>query len=245
MVANKTTKELSAVNLIDCLMKTGLTRHESELYVALSREGDMNGYEAAKVTGIPRANAYQALAGLTDKGGASMIEGQVLRYTAVPPQEYCDNVCRHMIDVLDQIKKDCPVGKIQSEPYITITGFQHIVDKMKNIIDQAKERVYISFSETETPYVKDELLRACERGLKVVAITSGNLVMQGAIIHTINKRSGHVRLIADSSQVLTGEISGRDEDTCLYSMNKPLVELIKDSLKNEIKLAKLEAETHE
>ena len=230
------------MNLIECLMETGLTRHESELYVALSREGEMNGYEAAKVTGIPRANAYQALAALTDKGGAYLIEGSVQRYAAVPPEEYCDNVYRHITGVLDQIKKDCPVGKTESEPYITITGFHHIVDKMKNIINQAKERVYISLSETETPYVKGELIRACERGLKVVAITSGNLIIQGATIHTINKRSGHVRLIADSSQVLTGEISGLDGDACLYSMNKPLVELIKDSLKNEIKLAQLEAE---
>ncbi len=48
------------MNLEECLMKTGLTRHESELYIALCREGELTGYEAAKITGIPRANAYQA-----------------------------------------------------------------------------------------------------------------------------------------------------------------------------------------
>jgi sugar-specific transcriptional regulator TrmB len=233
------------MTLIECLMKTGLTRHESELYVALSREGEMNGYEAAKATGIPRANAYQALAGLTDKGGAYIIEGQVIKYVAVPANEYCENIRNRMAAVLEQIKRECPSGKTQAEPYITITGFRHIVDKMKNIITQAKERVYISLSEADAALVHDELKDACERGLKVVAICSGDPMIKGAIIHRINKNPGQIRLIADSTQVLTGEITGSEDDTCLYSRNKPLVELIKESLKNEIKLAQMEAQTHE
>lgn len=225
------------MTLIECLMKTGLTRHESELYIALCREGEMNGYEAAKATGIPRANAYQALASLADKGGAYVIEGPVQRYVAVPVDEYCTNVLNHMVTTLELIKKECPVGKSIHEPYITITGFQHIVDKMKNMIQQARERVYVSLSEKEIAYVRDELLDAIKRGLKVVAITSAGVTLEGAILHTIQKKPGPIRIIVDSTQVLTGEITGLDEDSCLYSRNKPLVELIKDSLKNEILLS--------
>ena len=233
------------MNLIDCLMKTGLTKHESELYIALCREGELNGYEAAKVTGIPRANAYQALAALTDKGGAYIIEGAVPHYMAVPVNEYCDNTLSHLSGVLEEIRRECPVGKTQSEPYITISGFEHVVDKMKNMINQAKERIYISLSDQEMPYVRDELKKACERGLKVVAIVSGSVTLKGATLHSISKKPGQVRLIADSSHVLTGELSGHEEDTCLYSKNRPLVELIKDSLKNEIKLSQMEETKHE
>lgn len=227
------------MTLIECLMKTGLTRHESELYVALCREGEMNGYEAAKATGIPRANAYQALASLADKGGAYIIEGPVLRYAAVPVEEYCANVLAHMNNILEHIKRECPRGKPQHEPYITITGFRHIVDKMKNMIRQAKERVYVSLSEKEIAYVRDELMDAIERGLKVVAITSSGVELEGATLYTIQKKPGPIRIIVDSTQVLTGEISGLEEDSCLYSRNRPLVELIKDSLKNEILLSSI------
>lgn len=225
------------MNLIECLMKTGLTRHESELYIALCREGELTGYEAAKITGIPRANAYQALAGLVDKGGAYVVEGTVPHYTAVPAEEYCTNIIAHMNEVILKIKNECPEARKPAEPYITITGFKHIVDKMKNIINGAKERVYISLTADELPYLKEELERAAEKGLKVVAIASGNIDLEGVIVHSISKKPGQVRLIADSSHVLTGSISGSDCDTCLYSKNKPLVELIKDSLKNEIRLA--------
>ena len=57
------------MTLIQCLMKTGLTRHESELYVALCREGEMNGYEAAKATGIPRAMPIRLLRAWPTRAG--------------------------------------------------------------------------------------------------------------------------------------------------------------------------------
>ncbi len=228
------------MNLIECLMKTGLTRHESELYITLCRDGELTGYEAAKSAGIPRANAYQALSGLADKGGAYIIEGAVQRYTAVPVDEYCNNVVQHMEEIAEKIKHGCPELRKPSEPYVTITGFNHITDKMKNIINNAKERIYVSLCEEDFRNFKEDLGSAVEKGLKVVVVTSGNIDLPGAAVHTINKQSGQVRLIADSSHVLTGDLSGSDYDTCLYSKNKPLVELIKDSLKNEIKLSGIE-----
>ncbi|NLM27114.1 MAG: TrmB family transcriptional regulator [Clostridiaceae bacterium] len=231
------------MNLIECLMKTGLTRHESELYVALCREGELTGYEAAKITGIARANTYQALAAMVDKGAVYVIEGAVPHYTAVPVDEYCRNIINNMQEIVNIIKRECPRTKKVSEPYITITGFKHIIDKIRNIIINTKERVYVSISEKELPFMKKELEEAIRRGLKVVAIISGEAELKGAVIHRIEKPSGQIRLIADSSYVLTGSITGSDSDTCLYSRNRPLVELIKDSLKNEIRLAELSQNT--
>jgi sugar-specific transcriptional regulator TrmB len=225
------------MDLMEALMKTGLTKSESELYAALNREGELTGYEAAKITGIPRANTYQSLASLVEKGGAFIIEGKAQKYAAVPPGEYCRNILTQMEEVTAEIQRQCPRVRKPSEPYVTINGFRHIVLKMKNIIRDAKERVYISLSETDLPIILHELETAIQRGMKVVAITSGNVRLDGAILYKINKTPGQIRLIADSSTVLTGTVTGSNDDTCLYSKNRPLVELIKDSLKNEIKLA--------
>jgi HTH-type transcriptional regulator, sugar sensing transcriptional regulator len=230
------------MNLIEYLIKTGLTRHESELYIALCREGELTGYEAAKFTGIARANAYQALAGLVDKGGAYIIDGTVPHYTAVPAEEYCKNIIAYMNEITEKIMHDCPQPRTKSEPYVTISGIKNIADKMKNIVNNAKERVYVSATEKELSFLKEELVQAAGRGLKVVAIIPEKADLNGVVVHNIKRQSGQVRLIADSSHVLTGNISGSDEDTCLYSKNKPLVELIKDSLKNEIRLSEIEGD---
>ena len=59
---------------VERLMEFGLTRHEASLYILLTLEGSLNGYEAAKQSGISRSNAYNALAGLVDKGAAYIQE---------------------------------------------------------------------------------------------------------------------------------------------------------------------------
>ena len=229
------------MNIIECLMQTGLTRHESTLYITLCKKGELNGYEAAKIANIPRANTYQALAGLVDKGAAFTIEStNGIRYTAVPVNDYCANILNRTTEILEKIKLECPTIKAKSEPYITIQGFEHIINKMKNIINNAAQRIYISISANDLNYLKDDLESAADRGLKVVAITYGNFDLKNITVYTIKSINRHIRLIADSSDVLTGNISGSQDDTCLFSKNMPLVELIKDSLKNEIKLAQLE-----
>lgn len=225
--------------LIQNLMQSGLTRHESELYVALLKEGELTGYEAAKITGIPRANAYQALSGLVDKGGAHVIEGAVPHYAAIPVEEYCNNLKRNTEHLLERIKQDAPAARIPSEPYLTVSGYKNIIDKMNTIIENARERVYVSLSAGEVAHVRQALGNAVNRGLKVVIISTGHLDIDGATVYVIQKEKGPIRIIADSSYVLTGEIKGNEDDICLYSRNRPLVELLKDSLKNEIRLSKL------
>lgn len=228
------------MNLVESLMKTGLTKNESELYILLCKEGELTGYEAAKLSGIPRANAYQVLTGLVSKGGAYIIEAAVPRYVAVQVEEYCSNVLIHMKQIVEIIKEECPKLHEPAEGYITVRGLQNIIDKIRTIIENAIERVYVSISENEIAYFKEPLEEAAAKGLKVVAIVAGDFELNGVITHKISQSSGHIRLIADSSYVLTGMITGSEEDICLFSKNRPLVELLKDSLKNEIQLSKLE-----
>lgn len=116
----------------------------------------------------------------------------------------------------------------ESELYVTLC------------INKAKERVYVSISDEGLPYIINELEAASRRGLKVTAIIPGEAQISGVVIYRYVVQNSQVRLIADSSDVLTGSLPGREEDTCLFSRNQPLVALIKDSLRNEIRLSELE-----
>lgn len=228
------------LDAIDCLMKLGFTRHESILYVTLCREGELTGYEAAKISGIPRSNAYLALAGLLEKGGVYRIESNTSKYTAVPVKELVHNMKNQLGEVFDYLETNIPVRSAAVDSYITISGKAHIINKMKNIIYSSGERIYVSMAPKELQYVAAELKGSVGRGLKVVVITSPGYCLEGAVIYNNVKSPGQIRLIGDGSQVLTGEISGEGESTCLYSRNKNLIQLIKDSLTNEIRLIELQ-----
>ena len=64
--------------ILDRLMLFGLTRQEASIFLCLSQNGEMTGYEVAKQTGISRSNVYSGLSGLVDKGAAYLEDGNTV-----------------------------------------------------------------------------------------------------------------------------------------------------------------------
>lgn len=223
---------------IDALTAFGLTRQEAALYLTLYAEGDISGYEAAKLTGISRSNAYSALAGLVDKGAAYLIEGTVNKYTPVNIEEFCNNKLRYLKELKETLEKQMPLQRTDSEGYITIQGEKHIIDKMKNLLMNANERVYLSLSKNLVELIRRELEYLVKIGIKVVIISDEELQIPGVRVYKTQKADEQIRLIVDSKNVLTGEFNG-DESSCLYSSKKNLVDVFKESLRNEMKLIEL------
>ena len=224
------------MTLLENLMETGLSRHEAQLYLLLSSEGVMSGYEAAKQSGISRSNTYIALAGLASKGCAMRIAGEVQRYAALPASEYCQNKRRHYEQVLQEITEQMPVQRDIAEPFLTIKGQANILDKMCNLIRGTEHRVYVALAPDELQVAWPELTRLSDLGRKVVIITSQQLDYPGIQVYHAQKKPGQIRVIIDSKIILTGEISGQGESSCLFSRHQALVTLFKESMMNEIQL---------
>lgn len=224
------------VSLLDDLMETGLTRHEARLYILLATEVSLTGYEAAKLTGMSRSNAYLSLAGLTEKGGAACVDGDVRRYSAVPADEFCQNKKQHFDAVLKSIEDRMPAPRAAAEPFLTIKGRVNIVNKMRHLIRQTEKRIYLSLAAEELAVVLEDLRSVIEKKLKVVVITEAPFELPGITVYYTEKKQGQIRLIVDSEWVLTGEISRNSESTCLFSRHQALVSLFKESMINEIRL---------
>ena len=60
--------------------------------------------------------------------------------------------------------------------------------------------------------------------------------LKGATVYETKIEEGQIRFITDSSYVLTGELTDDEHNTCLYSGQKNLVEVMKEALKNKITL---------
>lgn len=236
---NGSVEEDYGMDIIESLMKLQLTRQEATIYAILVNEGPMTGYEVSKVSGISRSNTYSALAGLVEKGAAYITEGTSTRYIPVSAGELCDNRILEIQKIKNYLVNNLKLRSDDPEGYITIKGEKHILNKMRNILRNAKERAYISVSHKILHEINDELVSAVERKLKLVIITNPPFEFPGAIIYLTDKQQDQIRLIADSSVVLTGDIEDRVHSTCLYSKKKNLVDLFKESIKNEIKLIEL------
>lgn len=228
-------------SFIEKLTQFGLTRQEAAVYLCLYQNGDLNGYEAAKQTGISRSNVYGALAGLVEKGAAYLMEGASSRYTAVTVKEFCDNKIRSLQTTAEELEKNIPDMRTPTDGYITIEGYKHIYDKVLNMIEAAQYRIYLSASHQFVQKIEGVLQRVMAKDKKLVLITDeiSALTKQGAITYLTASKEGQLRLIIDSTYVLTGEITGDDSDTCLYCGQANFVNVFKEALRNEIKLIEL------
>lgn len=230
-------KRVIIIDIVDMLMSFSLTRQEAVIYIVLLTEGSLTGYEASKMSAISRSNSYTTLASLVVKGAANIIEDSATRYAPVPIDEFCQNKIRELKNFKENLSTKIPKTKEETDGYITIKGKKHINDKIINLISLAKERIYISVGASLFDEIKPYLLSAIKRELKVVIITNPLLEMEGAIIYREKKQLTQIRIISDSTDVLTGDIN--DTGSCLYSKKQNLVDLFKDTMKNEIRLIEL------
>ena len=230
---------MNQITLIEELGWFGLTRQEAQIYISLVQMGELTGYEAAKQTGISRSNTYSAMAGLVEKGAAYLVEGNANKYIPVLPDEFCSNKIRLLEHSRELLKHQITTLPEPSEGYITITGMKHIDNKIYHMIQHAEKRIYISATKLRIEERKAELLKAIERNIKVVIVTDAYPDIKGAIYYLAENKGKQFHIICDSNHVLTGEISGLSTDTCLYSGQPNFVNVLKEALRNEIKLLEL------
>lgn len=80
-------------DLSDLLQEIGFTKYEARAYIALWGAADCNGYEVAKVSGIPRANVYPVLERLASRHAIRRMETRKgTRYIANPPDRLFDRL---------------------------------------------------------------------------------------------------------------------------------------------------------
>lgn len=237
-------------NIIEKLLLFGLGRQEALIYITLLKNGELTGYEVAKLTGISRSNVYNALASLVERGAAYVCEGSASKYVAVSIEEFCNNRIRYLQEQEKYLLMNAPKRQLPTEGYITIEGYDHIIDKIHHMILGATQRIYFSATESFLEKWEKEIGTLLEKKVKVVLLSEKlpeNLQQENIIFYkrlpaeeVWDPGEQQIRLIIDSAYVLTGEVVGGSTDTCLYSAQKNFVNVFKEAMSNEIKLIELQ-----
>lgn len=219
------------------LIEYGLTRQEATIYISLLKHGSMTGYEVSKDTGISKSNVYSALKGLTQKGAAVCEEHEATRYLPVEPKIFCDNHLRYLHEVRENIIKWQPKKAEITEGYITINSARNIKNKIYEMLDKCELRLYIMADSQVIDLYARELARLAEAGKKIVVLSDSDPKIKKATFYKIDNSKGQIRFVVDSGFVLTGGFSESDGDTCLYSRQENLVNLVKETIKSRMLLS--------
>ena len=240
---NETEVSMEENTVLEKLGLFGLTRQEANMYLCLYLHGELTGYEVAKHTGISRSNVYGGLSGLRDKGAVYLAEGSTSKYVAVPVEELCENKIKSLNREKEFLVQNIPSVKKTEIGYITIAGSGNIRDKLVRMIEEAEKRIYFSASLEMITGLQKELLAALDRNIKLVLLTDRKpeeeRFSREGICYIGSKRESDIRLIIDSEYALTGVLTGKKDDTCLYTGQENFIKVFKEALRNEMKLIEL------
>ena len=231
---------MEKTDVIEKLMHFNMSRQEAIVYACLWEHGKLTGYEASKLTGISRSNVYGALNVLADKGAAIITESNTTLYSAMSPEEFLTNKLRHLEEDKKFLVENMPNITPNEEGYLTIQGYRNIKDKIQYMIEHCDMRLYLAASGNIIKEFEEVLSEAKRRNLKIVLMSDRDYSHLATKFYQDEPESGQIRLITDSTYVLTGEVQGRSSDTCLYSGQKNLVTIMKEALRNKIRLLEME-----
>ncbi|MCR4938565.1 MAG: hypothetical protein K5930_00485 [Treponemataceae bacterium] len=231
----------------ECLIALGLTRQEALIYQSLLKHGEMTGYEVSKETGISRSNAYASLAALSDKGAAYTIRGEAVKYSPVTVENFVDNTLTGLAEKGEFLKAHAPERIDTTDGYMTIQGNCNICMKIRQMVKEMEYRMYLMAPYSIISLFEKDIIACMKNGRKVVILTdkpsagleesfTEEAKKQGSAVYITDAEQGQIRFITDSAYVLTGEMTGSESDTCLYSGQKNLVSVMKEALKNKITL---------
>lgn len=154
--------------IIDKLKELGLNEYQSKVYVALLKKYPATGYEISKLANIPQARAYDTLKALENLNIVTSSNVKPITYTPIKPKELTKRYKRKIDSTINFLEKKLPdVKENYVEPILNVSGRTKILDKIIEIIKNAKNNIYIGLFAEDFKYLESHLLDAYNRGLNV------------------------------------------------------------------------------
>lgn len=239
--------------LINELHALGFTHHESRCFIALMESHPATAYDVAKRAGVPRANAYSALENLLRKEAVQPVSENPVRFAPVDPETLFRRIAEGTADRCASVART--LGRIKQPEELTyvwsIPNLVKVHAKIEELIDNARQRVWIKGNNSAIETHVDSLARAAGRGVEVVIIIFGTDA--DVKKYTFNKstkvflhegrgthvgHSNHLFCIgADNTEGLTASL--REEGYGIHTRNPPVVELINSLIRHEIYMAEI------
>ncbi|MGL4362553.1 MAG: TrmB family transcriptional regulator [Cellulosilyticaceae bacterium] len=218
------------------LQKLGFTPSESTVFITLTKHGPLTGYEVAKLCGISRSNVYAALYSLQEKGKCYTIESETSKYIALSKEELLKSSELEWNNVSNAIQKFFPSPIEVGDPYITIKGYENVINKIKATLYDCKSHLYIlSTKEIISLFVEE--LSSISKTKRLTIICDQDLHIDNASIHIKKKSPSGFHMIIDTDCVITGDLDFSPQ--CLYTKNQSLIRVMRESFVTELDMIKL------
>lgn len=221
------------------LIKVGFSLNEAKVYVTLLQNKALNGYEIAKLSGVSRSLVYDVIERLLNKGFIIKSEGAINYYVALDYNktlEKIDNENHKNLLNAEAKLKLLSKKENDNEFIFNIRGFDKFIDKAKERILLAKREISLSIWKQDFALLKDDLLKAIKRGVKVYIFSFEDIILDKAEIFSYKVKDAsnlfpyrRISLIIDNNDTFIGENIG-DKSVSIYTKNQAISSLAIDEI---------------
>lgn len=227
---------------IEEMKHLGFTGAEAQIYIYLLQHPHATGYEVSKGTGLPRANAYQALETLVVKERVIPVSQEPVRYAVVPPAQLLKQIqaetarrCQDLEQHFAALEQPESVGH-----FLELSERQRIDARLDTLIARAQHRIAASLWAEDLERLSDALHDARRRGCMVILNLFGQAQADFATVYQHegpeNIVGGHViALTIDFDEALVASLDA--PVTGVVTQNRTLVRVVEKLIRDEAYLA--------
>ena len=228
------------------LEKLGLSSYEAKALLALMQKHPANGYEVSKLAKIPPAKVYETLKRLKNKG-VIITDEQVepVQYYPIPHEKLIHMLKQDYVSTIDALEQE--LHELQPLPDIDLSwnmeGYQTVITKIIQLIEKSSEVLMLSIWPAEFQWVRQAVVEAQKRGVKVIIATFGDCGLSGTDVVNLSKcgetseKRLHARLttvVADSDEVVISEMGESDATVGVWTAVPAIVLVAKEYIKHDI-----------
>ncbi|WHY72078.1 TrmB family transcriptional regulator [Fictibacillus enclensis] len=232
--------------MIEQLKKLGMTELESRCYITLHEEPDLTGYEVAKRVAVSRANVYSALRSLTEKGACRSMEGETVRYNAVPIEELVrlfqsqfEQTSKALIEELKTPPRPAPA-------FYNWKGNKGLDLAIQRVIANTEQVIVAEIWEEDLSWVAENLLEAEKRGVTVVLISIGetDIALEHVIVRQLEDQwhtdERKFSLLSDSKTAFIGSFGGTLKPSSVETDHPAVIEMLKNNFYHDLIMQQIE-----
>jgi DNA-binding MarR family transcriptional regulator len=218
------------------LQQLGFSEYEARAYVALLGRSPLNGYELAKLSGVPRANIYAVLQKLEERGAAVRLDlPNGTRYAPITLNELTQRVATRFQDTLSAVQAALEdlATPIDPEYVWNIRGCAALLEHARTLLDASQERLLVAIGRQEATALAEPLAQAAARGVAVVTLCLDECPQEcGNCRGTICRYCAALAsdqhwlvLVVDDAEMLAGEIGPHDNVLAVRTRQRLQVDL--------------------
>jgi predicted transcriptional regulator len=235
------------------LQQLGFSEYEARAYLALLQRNPLNGYELAKVSGLPRANIYAVLQKLEERGAVVRLDtSNATRYAPIAPTELTQRVATRFQNTLDAVQQALEnLSTRQDAEYVwNIRGYAALLEHAHALLNATQKQLLVAITLPEAQVLAESLAQAAARGVEIVTLCLDECPQecgscQGTICRYCAALEGEQRwlvLVADGAEVLAGEIDSNDEVLAVRTRQQLQIDLASWYIQHSMALTALLSE---